>query len=490
MCSKTGNRFESKAQAFRLPETVRSLHQPQPVIPVSLSAGSEGTLYVYAYTADRLRLSATLWNTAAFYQKHQAYTFIAALGFGVLLVMALYNLSISVITRDSTYRDLATICGSLLALLMVAQGWAATYIWPALPVLTTLTIGPLLALTLIALLRFCQRFLDIPGRSTAQRIINITCLANIVFGAAMLVRPSAPLVAVMMLLNLPALITPLVEAFRGWRRKNREALHFLFAVTPLIAVAVLTFLNRIFDLALSTTVVHSCVIVGAAMLSINLALLLAARIRRINNERDRAYQELVLAKHQARQSESIAQEATRDNDAKSAFLATMSHEIRTPMNGILGMADLLEHTELDGQQSYYLATLTRSGRALMDILNDVLDYSKVESGRLSLESVDTNLIQLLDDVLVLQREAIARKGLECQLYLHPDVPGWLMTDPTRLKQVLNNLFSNAVKFTDSGEVSIRVKLTGKGRLSFCIRDEGIGMDATTCARAVQPLRAG
>jgi CheY-like chemotaxis protein len=87
---------------------------------------------------------------------------------------------------------------------------------------------------------------------------------------------------------------------------------------------------------------------------------------------------------------------------------------------------------------------------------------------------------LLDDVLVLQREAIVRKGLECQLYLHPDVPAWLMTDPTRLKQVLNNLFSNAV--IDSGEVSIRVKRLREGQLSFCIRDEGIGMDASTCAK--------
>ncbi|MCB1686559.1 MAG: response regulator, partial [Pseudomonadales bacterium] len=156
--------------------------------------------------------------------------------------------------------------------------------------------------------------------------------------------------------------------------------------------------------------------------------------------------------------------------------------IRTPMNGILGMADLLMHTPLDQQQAYYLATLTRSGHALMDILNDVLDYSKVEAGKLELERIDTNLIELLDDLIVLFREPVTRKGLDCHLYLHPEVPEWICTDPTRLKQVLNNLLSNAVKFTEEGEISLRVKLLRPGRLSFVISDEGVGMDPQTQAR--------
>ncbi len=155
----------------------------------------------------------------------------------------------------------------------------------------------------------------------------------------------------------------------------------------------------------------------------------------------------------------------------------MSHEIRTPMNGILGMAELLRGTTLDEQQSYYIATLKRSGEALMSILNDVLDYSKAEAGRMELEVSNVDLLELLDDINVLYREHFRRKSLDFYILVEPGTPFYFRSDSTRLKQIVGNLVNNAVKFTDTGQVTIVVRPDPKTKdqIEFEIRDTGIGI---------------
>ncbi|NJN50558.1 MAG: hypothetical protein HC809_00910 [Gammaproteobacteria bacterium] len=153
----------------------------------------------------------------------------------------------------------------------------------------------------------------------------------------------------------------------------------------------------------------------------------------------------------------------------------MSHEIRTPMNGILGMAELLGGTRLDQQQTYYIATLRRSGEALMSILNDVLDFSKAEAGRMELEVVEVDLLELLDDVNMLYREHLRRKDLDFHVHIGADTPHRFSSDPTRLKQVLGNLVNNAIKFTHAGEIAVTVHPRDNDQLEISVADSGIGM---------------
>ncbi len=181
--------------------------------------------------------------------------------------------------------------------------------------------------------------------------------------------------------------------------------------------------------------------------------------------------------------------AERANSAKSAFLATMSHEIRTPMNGVLGLAAILAGTDLTPAQREMLDVMIASGRLLMDILNDVLDLSKIESGRIDLEETAFDATELACGVRALFAPVAQGKGLALDVDIDAPQP-WCLGDPVRIRQILVNLVSNAIKFTDFGSVRVELRLRSRRAgplLEMVVRDSGIGMSTEAIGRLFKPF---
>lgn len=185
---------------------------------------------------------------------------------------------------------------------------------------------------------------------------------------------------------------------------------------------------------------------------------------------------------QTKKVEEARKAAETAYEVKTRFLANMSHEIRTPLNGLMGIIQVLKETELTEEQSKLLKYAHTSSDALLAVINDILNYSKLEAGKIELERLPLNLREIIDDVLILFQSAIAEKSLKINVSFQTDMRDYYIGDPFRLKQILTNLIGNAVKFTEKGKIDIDVKILNEGistpafcLMKFSIKDTGIGI---------------
>lgn len=263
------------------------------------------------------------------------------------------------------------------------------------------------------------------------------------------------------LLLLILMIVTIILAFK----KIPHSLAFLSAFTIFALLKFLDFLNDIHVIKVLFFTAFNYGISNCIIILIFTSIL-AEQIKKTNLERTDAAKKALFNQEQ--------------NEAKSDFLAKMSHEIRTPMNGVIGMIQLLKETPLDHTQHTYVDIIEQSGSMLLTVINDILDYSKITAGKMTLEKAEFDIRKLLENTVLFFKEQAAKHNTEIITYIG-DIPQYLLGDSTRIAQILNNLISNAIKFTNDGEITVSIipnytSPNGKHQLRFSVSDTGIGIN--------------
>ena len=431
---------------------------------LQIDAASEVTYYVRAASTTPVGFDFSIRSREMQNEFYIKTLTVFLLYVGTIFALVLYNFFLFISTRDTSYLLYCAAMLSLAGILCSVNGWVTLFILD-FPWLVQHHVAVLFFLGIMLNLLFADHFLKF--REFLPRFHKLI-LGGVAFTGVLLVLSSVflgqvinllcfLLSAIMILVNVTAACVCL---YKG----NKAALYYLIAWSGFFLVVIVAILS---DMGISPYGINDdLALKGAhALETMLMSFALAYRIRLLQFERVQARTEILIAEDRSR--------------AKSQYFAEMSHELRTPMSGILGIVELMRETELSDLQRHYVHVIHSSGKALVSIVNDILDMSKIEAGKMQLESIEFDLDELINDVGTMFSQISDESRVELLASVDPEAGIMLVGDPGRLRQVMVNLLGNAFKFTSKGKIAVRVRIQSSTgtyvTIRFEVSDTGIGI---------------
>jgi len=489
-----------------MPFSSRHIKDRMFTFDIELPRGIERTFYLRIKSTDTVIAPLVIHTLESYENVQRMDSFFFGLYYGALIVIIIYNSLVYLFVRDNSQLFYVLLIGSYAFIELSLNGTGNVYLWGEYPAVAKMVRPVMLGVLAISAMFVTKAFLNLPHmiwhRLNFEKIVIVTGLVSIV---SPFILPFNAAIQFSMVVNIVA--SPIIYAtgIYQWRKGNSTARYFTLGWSGLIIGGVVNVMRAFGLLPVNFWTTYSSQI-GSVVTMLTLNMALTDRMRALQGNKDKAQQLIIDKQEEANRlldqkvrerTEELqrkSEEAERARElseagarAKSQFLATMSHEIRTPMNGVIGMTQLLEDTSLTNQQVHYVNTIKNSGEALLRIINDILDYSKIEAGKLDIENIAFSVRALVDECMALFaiRAATAHTRFFCNI--DPDVPDRLLGDPTRIRQIIINLLSNAFKFTERGLIVLEVFRRSENSVGFRVTDSGIGIPATQQSKLFEPF---
>ena len=481
------------------PVSQRAITDRSFIFAINLPVNQARDVYLRLKSRDSMVIPISLLTADTFRDNQRKENFLFGMYYGAILIILLYNAYLYFILRDRNHFHYIAVLACYAVIELSLNGVGSMYLWGEYPEIAK-RIRPL-SISMLALTSFIltKSFLEIPQIRLGRFHVDpffLSFIALTLIGALIF-----PFTLAIQLSMLAAFLSAPIMYGAGiyiWRKGNRLGKYFTLGWSGLIIGGCVNVL-RAFDIL----PVNFWTTYGSQLGSVSTLLILNTaltdRLRFLQQENEDAQRstilkqeqtnrlldqmvrertdELLLKSQEAEKAKLQAETAVR---VKSEFLANMSHEVRTPMNGMIGMTQLLADTPLNIEQKHYINTIQSSCEALLRIINDILDYSKIEAGKLTIEHANFDLHRLIDECALLFALHAKERGLPIKTEILPDVPQWMVGDSTRIRQIIINLLGNAYKFTERGAVTLRAYLReDKGQdgvlVQFEVQDTGIGI---------------
>ncbi len=448
--------------------TSRAVPHRHPIFPIALDVGQHQVAYLRLENKFALAVPIHLWEPEVFDANDKVYILLQGGYFGCMLAMLIYNMFIYFSTRDRSFLYYVLFIASLIFFSIIDRGFGSEYLWHDNGIWDFKLYVAFVAISVALATAFGRVYLSVVTYSTRyDQSLKVMEAVSWGLGAWALVMPSIELIMLIVLAMLVAGTLVILSALYVLRQGQILAKFYLFAWVVIIVGGVTHIFGNFGIVPFSTATEHMLQIsnmIEAMLLSFGLGF----RINSLKKERQRARIEAMQERENTEKEKEV-------NQAKTQFFATMSHEFRTPLTAILGYSELSRNTDISVQdKDKNIKTINQSAQYMLQLINDILDLSKIESQKMDVEIMPVNVLSLVGDLQNFMQVLADNQGIYFRAECIYPIPKRIKTDPTRLKQALINLCSNAIKFTKKGGVLLQVRCD-EGVIYFSVIDTGIGI---------------